>query len=419
MLCILVTVIDGLDFVAMGVVAPLMMRDIEFSHGQLGAILALTQIGAVIGALTLGKAADRFGRKRLIIISLLLIAVFTWLTAVAPSFEALAIVRFMVGVALTGALPATLALTSELAPERYRATIVAFAVAGFPMGAAIGSLAGGAIAEASGWQMVFYFGAALPLILAFVIHSILPESPRFLALNDNRARHIGPTMAKLVPGVDIDTLWEPISKSLAPASDQEQTRVPAEIRALFAKEFATPTLMLWALLFCSGVLSNVMLVWLPTIFDQAGLSVGYAARVVGAINIGAVLGMASAGRLLDGLGPRLTIGTAFLVAAAATATLGMFETAGYAVATAAVMGFFLGITTSAGYALSALIYPTAIRSTGVGGGAAALRIGTVVAPIVMPALLSFALPVPGIFAVIAGVPLLAAILASQFHSHRI
>ncbi|MCG8503898.1 MAG: MFS transporter, partial [Sphingomonadales bacterium] len=308
MLCILVAVIDGLDFVAMGVVAPLMMRDIEFSHGQLGAILALTQVGAAIGALTLGKAADRFGRKRLIIISLLLIALFTWLTAVAPSFEALAIVRFMVGLALTGALPATLALTSELAPERYRATIVAFAVAGFPLGAAIGSLAGGAIAEASGWQMVFYFGAALPLVLALVIHYILPESPRFLALTDNRARRIGPTMAKLVPGIDVDTLWEPISKLRAPASDQEQSRVPAEIRALFAKEFATPTLMLWALLFCSGVLSNVMLVWLPTIFDQAGLSVGYAARVVGAINIGAVLGMASAGRLLDGLGPRVTIG---------------------------------------------------------------------------------------------------------------
>ena len=183
-LCILVAVIDGLDFVAIGVVAPLMMRDIGFSHGQLGAILALTQIGAVIGALALGKAADRYGRKRLIIISLLLIAIFTWLTAVASSFVSLAAVRFLVGLALTGALPATLALVSELAPQRYRATIVALVVAGFPLGAGIGSLAGGVISEASGWKAVLpRRGAAVvagdcnPLRVAGVAALSCPQRP--------------------------------------------------------------------------------------------------------------------------------------------------------------------------------------------------------------------------------------------------
>ncbi len=413
-LCICVAIIDGFDFVAMGVVAPMMMRDLQFSHAELGAILALTQIGAAIGALALGKAADRFGRKRLIIISLLLIALFTWLTAVASSFEELLVVRFLVGLALTGALPATLALTSELAPARFRATIVSLAVAGFPMGAAIGSLAGGVIAETYVWQAVFYVGAALALALAAVIYVALPESPRFLALNDNRGQRMKAAMARLTPRVNVDTLWLPISKDKAPHSDVAQARTPASIRALFAREFSTPTIMLWTLLFCSGVLSNVTLVWLPTIFDQAGLSVGYASRIVGAINIGAVLGMASAGRILESVGPRLTIGAAFLVAAVATVLLGSAHAAGFAPAIAAIMGFFLGITTSAGYALSALIYPSAIRSTGVGGGAAALRIGTVVAPVIMPALLAFALSVQWTFVAIAFVPLLAGILASRF-----
>ncbi len=417
-LCVLVAVVDGLDFVAIGVVAPLMMQDMNLSAGQLGAILALTQIGAAIGALALGKAADRYGRKLLIIISLLLIAAFTWMTAVAKTFETLLVVRFLVGLALTGALPATLALTSELAPERYRATVVSLVVAGFPLGAAIGSLAGGVIAETIGWKAVFYFGAALPLILAVIIYYALPESPRFLALNDNRARYIGATMKRLVPNVDASTLWEPISKSLIPESERDQRRTPPEIRALFTAEFITPTMMLWTLLFCSGILSNVVLVWLPTIFNEAGYSVGYASRIVGAINIGAVLGMAAAGRILDSVGPRLTISMAFLVAAFATASLGLIEGTQLAILAAAVMGLFLGITTSAGYALSALIYPTAIRSSGVGGGAAALRIGTVAAPLIMPALLSFALPMKWTFASVAIVPFIAAAIASRFRNTR-
>ena len=89
-----------------------------------------------------------------------------------------------------------------------------------------------------------WFGAALPLLLAIVIHYALPESPRFLALNDHRSRHIGAVMAKLAPGVRVEKLWEPISKSLVPASEQGQSHGDASIGALFEKPFATPTTML-------------------------------------------------------------------------------------------------------------------------------------------------------------------------------
>jgi len=168
------------------------------------------------------------------------------------------------------------------------------------------------------------------------------------------------------------------------------------------------------MLFCSGVLSNVSLVWLPTIFDAASRDPLFAIQVGGAINIGAMLGMATAGRVLETFGARITIGIAFFVGACATAALGIANVVPIAVVIGALMGYFLGITTSAGYALSALIYPANLRGTGVGAAAAALRVGTLAAPLIIPIVLSYALSVRWTFMIIAIVPLSAALIASRF-----
>lgn len=415
-LCILITVVDGMDFVAIGIVAPLMMEELGLGAGQFGVILAMTQIGAVIGAVTLGRAADTYGRKLMIVISLCLISVFTLLTAVVTSYGALLTVRFMVGVALTGALPATLALCSELAPRKYRASVLALVVAGFPMGAAIGSIGGGQLALAYSWQSIFVVGAALPLLLALVVYVALPESPSFLARTDYRGIRIASVMRRLVPKVDTAKLWHSVPRRLLMDDDSGGG---ASVARLFEKGLTRPTLLLWSLLFCSGALSNVTLVWLPTIFAQDGFDIGYAAKVVGAINIGATIGMASAGRLLELIGPRVTVGLSFAIGAIATVGLGQADTIVFSASIGAVMGFFLGITTSSGYALSAILYPSAVRSTGVGAAAAALRIGTIIAPLVVPALLVLALPMASTFIAVAVVPALAAVIAMGFRKNPV
>lgn len=411
--CFLVAVIDGIDFVSIGVVAPLMREDIQMSTAQLGLVLALTQFGAVFGAVVLGRLADRWGRKPLMIGSLLLIALFTWLTAEAQSVAELAPIRFCVGIALTGALPATLAMCAELAPPRLRATVLALVVAGFPLGAAIGSIGGGTLALEYGWRAVFYAGALLPLGLAVLIAAAVPESPVFLAQTDHTGRRVEAALARYASPVDSSGLWRPLAKSERNPGEREPPGSGGAFGALFADGLARPTLMLWAMLFCSGVLSNVTLVWLPTIFDTAGRGVGYAAAVVGVVNIGATLGMATAGRLLELAGARLTVMVAFLVAATATLALGLAPTREAAMAAGGLLGFFLGITTSAGYALSALIYPVSARSTGVGAAAAALRIGTVAAPILIPMVLAVALPLTLTLALVAFVPALAALVAAR------
>ncbi len=414
-LCVLVTVVDGMDFVAIGIVAPLMSAKMGLTETQLGVVLGATQIGAAIGAVGLGRAADVYGRKTLLIVSLCLIAMFTLATAMATDFASLLTARFLVGIALTGALPATLAICSELAPVKYRATLLALVVAGFPLGAAIGNIAGGKLALALGWQSIFYAGAAIPLLLALIVSVAMPESPQFLARKDWRGTRVADVMRKLVPAIDPSTLWRPVTRRQM----DEETGGGGSFAQLFTNGRTRPTLILWAMLFCSGALSNVTLVWLPTIFDQANLSLDYAVTVGFAVNIGATVGMASAGRLMELIGPRVTVGSSFAVAAVATVALGQFDVIDRSIMAGAVMGFFLGITTSCGYSLATLLYPTSVRSTGAGAAAAALRIGTVVAPLLIPILINRAWPMSSTFVVVAIVPAIAAVIASRFRRPKV
>lgn len=414
-LCVLVAVIDGFDYVAIGVAAPLLTADLGLSVSQLGAVLALTQIGAAFGALALGRAADVFGRKSIIVLSLALIAAFTALTPFVQSFEALLFVRFLAGIALAGVLAPAIALASELAPVRRQAALVGVVVAGLPMGAAIGSFAGGGLAEAYGWRSIFLLGASLACVLAFVVNYALPESPRVLALIDNTGERIAATMRRLTPGVDTTRLWEPLPRAASSVSAVDDS---GSFNALFAPHFARASFMLIILLFCSGVLSNVMLAWMPTLLTQSGVDFGFAARVVGAVNVGSVIGMVAAGRALEIFGTRTTLGVAFCAAAVATLGLGWQSEGWGSLAAGAALGVFLGATTSAGYALASIIYPAQIRSTGVGLGTAALRVGTVCAPLIMPVLIGVGASKEWTLSLLAVLPLLAGLLAANFRNAR-
>jgi len=410
-LCVLVAVIDGFDFVAIGVAAPLLTAELRLSVPQLGAVLALTQVGAAMGALGLGKAADRFGRKTIIVLSLLLIALFTGLTPLAGRFATLLVIRFLAGVALAGVLAPAIALVSELAPARRQATLVGLVVAGLPLGAAIGSLGGAELAQAFGWRSIFALGAGLALAVAVLVWRALPESPRYLALADNTGRRLASTLRRLAPQVDAARLWEPLPGVRRDAS-VNSTRGPRD--GLFQGDLARTSVMLVILLFCSGVLSNVMLVWMPTILTRGGVDFAFAARVVGAVNIGSVVGMVIAGRALEIFGPRRTLGVAFCAAAGLTLSLGLQSGEVASLATGAALGVFLGATTSAGYALASLVYPSEIRSTGVGLGTAALRVGTVCAPLIMPVLIGLDVSKAWTLALLALLPLCAGLLAAGF-----
>src|SRR5579864_2115889 len=180
--CATVLFLDGFDTTAIGYVAPALAKEWHIGKSALGPVFSAGLFGLMIGALLFGPMADRVGRKKIIIFSTVAFGLGTLATAFVHDVDGLLAVRFLTGLGLGGAMPNTVAMTSEFNPRRRRATMVMIMFCGFSVGAALGGLLAAALIPQFGWRSVFVVGGIAPLLLVPVLALRLPESVRFLAL---------------------------------------------------------------------------------------------------------------------------------------------------------------------------------------------------------------------------------------------
>ena len=159
--------------------------------------------GLMIGALTLGPLADRVGRKKIIIFSTLAFGIGTLATAFIQDVNTLLVIRFLTGLGLGGAMPNTVAMTSEFNPHRRRATMVMIMFCGFSLGAALGGLLAAALIPQFGWRSVFVVGGVAPLLLVPILALRLPESVRFLALTGSANARVAELLAAINPKASV------------------------------------------------------------------------------------------------------------------------------------------------------------------------------------------------------------------------
>src|SRR5436305_3585447 len=171
--CAAVLFLDGFDTQAIGYVAPSLAREWSLTKGALGPVFSAGLFGLMIGALLLGPLADRIGRRKIIILCTLAFGLGTLATALVQDVNTLLVIRFLTGLGLGGAMPNTVAMTSEFSPHRRRATMVMVMFCGFSLGAALGGLLAAALIPQFGWRSVFVVGGAAPLLLLPIIASRL------------------------------------------------------------------------------------------------------------------------------------------------------------------------------------------------------------------------------------------------------
>jgi AAHS family 4-hydroxybenzoate transporter-like MFS transporter len=408
LICAAVALLDGIDNQSIGVAAPMMAPELGLNPTELGVIFSVAQVGATMGALGFGPFADRFGRKPAIFIATAIIALFTWLTAMSAGFGSLLAVRFMAGIGLAGAVPCILALSSEYAPLRLRGTMVSLIFAAYPLGAAIGGVLNAYLLANFTWHAVFYVGALLPLVMLIIIILFLPESIQFLLSRGGNEERIEKLARQLSGRAPVAT------PHLPPPAIMGSTPKPKGLRfgSLFAGGLVSATLLLWLIYFFTYATTKIMVVWLPSLLKEDGFDVPTAALVISAFNIGCTVGMAIAGRLVDRFGWGWTLAPALLIGAICVAALGLVGANTAAVMIiAALIGFFVGIGGSGAHAVAATLYPTEIRSTGIGCGMAASRFGQVISPVVVGAMLTAALSPKTIYLLLALMPLTAAVFA--------
>lgn len=139
-LCALVALLDGFDTRSIAFVAPVIAETWKVAPASFGPVFGAGLLGLTAGAFVLSPAADRIGRKAVIVFSIFIFGLFALLTAWADNIHNLLVLRFLTGIGLGGAMPNIIALTSEYAPARQRGTLITVMFCGFPFGSTIGGL---------------------------------------------------------------------------------------------------------------------------------------------------------------------------------------------------------------------------------------------------------------------------------------
>ncbi|HEV8362421.1 MAG TPA: 3-(3-hydroxy-phenyl)propionate transporter MhpT [Gemmatimonadaceae bacterium] len=361
-LCFAAALFDGLDIVAPGLVAPQLVSDFTLSPVQMGRLFSSSTVGLLLGALYGGWLADRIGRKRVLIASMITFGLMSLVTAFATTTPVLFIGRVLTGLGLGGALPNLIALSAEAGPPERRTTLVTLMYSGVPLGGAIGgaiTLWGGA---ADNWRILFYVGGIAPLLLAAALTFFLPESRLY-----QRAK----------------------SARVAATESQPSGRF---LSVLFGRSVARTTVLLWIAFFCTLLVLYLLVNWLPLLFVNAGYSRPDAAVATIVFNVGGGLGAIALGTMLDRGRKHVVMLASFIgMALSLLALLLAFRSQGVALSIAAAAAFAVGIfvigTQLALYGIAPNYYATAVRGTGVGAAVAAGRVGSIVGPLVAGSLL--------------------------------
>ena len=369
-LCGLIAMIDGFDTQAIAFVAPQIIGAWHVAPAAFGSVFGAGLLGGLVGALALGAAGDRLGRKATMSSAVLIFAAASLSTPFAQTVGELTALRFVTGIGLGGALPAFISLTSEYAPARLRSTLVGMMFCGFPLGAVLGGVASAAIIKAFGWKMVFTVGGALPLFILPVFLAVVPESVRYLALCGDRE-----AIARILQRLNVQAQWN--GKVGVPA---EESRSP--VSSLFRNGRGPTTLLLWSAFFLSLLLTYFLINWIPVLARGNGLDIEQAVLAVSMLNLGAVAGCVALGRLSDRFGAPGVIGAAYLAGALAIVAIGFVggsPTLLY-VATFVAGAFSIGAQMCT-VALCAVYYDTFLRATGIGWAMGIGRTGAIVGPV--------------------------------------
>ena len=375
----LVLVLDGFDLQIIGFVAPLLTSEFNVERAALAPVLAASLFGMAIGSFAIGPVGDRWGRRPALLGSVVLFGLTTLLGATSGSLWALAAWRFFTGIGLGGALPNAAALMAEFAPPRWRSQAISAAIIGVPLGGMIGAKIAEVVLEAYGWRALFVIGGALPLIVALGMHFLLPESPRYLATRRQRWSELASLLNRITRAKAYGSAEQRYVIDYVPGAS-------VGVRTLFSQDLWRDTLANWLVFASNSVAIYAFFSWSPVVLTAMGFDLTTAVRGSFYFNLAGILGAVANAWLIARMGSRVPVALMSAIAAAALFLLGLNSaaTTGDGAAPPPILWLMTGIA-AAGlginalqigmYAVSAHIYPTVCRSTGVGWALGVGRMG--------------------------------------------
>src|SRR5512139_916174 len=263
-LCALAAFFDGYDAQMLAMAIPLMADAFHVPPTAFAAAASGSLAGMAIGAMLLSPLADRFGRRPMLIVSLLILGSATLLAIQANGPSDIAVWRTVAGCGLGAVVPITIAIVADIAPAARRVTIVTLMASGFTIGAASSGLIAPWLSRHLGWQGLFGYGGIMPLAIAVLCYFGIPES-----------------------------------RPAAAGAPQPQPDAAARVAALFAPQYRWRTLFLWFLTALNLFANYGLFSWLPTLLVQNGWTLAAASRVTSFLAIGGLTGCYLVSTLAD------------------------------------------------------------------------------------------------------------------------
>jgi MFS transporter, AAHS family, 4-hydroxybenzoate transporter len=367
---------DGYDIGALSYAQPELQKLWHIPSNGFSTVASASLVGILFGAPLLGLWGDRLGRRSAIIAGSVIYGLSSLAVVWSHNLFQVEVLRFITGVGLGGLMPNTIALNSELAPKRMRATLVTLMFSGITLGGSGSGLVAAGLMPRFGWTVIFLVGGIAPLIIAACLAFALPESVKYLVLRPKRREELLSTLRRMRPELALS----PDTRFITEPSAAGQGSTGVE--QIFAGGLAVITPLLW-ICFATALMSNFFLnSFLPLIFRNSGMPADQATLAATLYHVGGTVGGVLMAMLLDRFG-FLMVALLFAVAVPAIASLGLVPTTFAmlaplaSLAGLAVLGAQFGNNAAAG-----LLYPTATRAKGVGLALGVGRFGAIAGPLI-------------------------------------
>lgn len=407
LICWFLTIFEGFDIVVYGTVVPSLLhyKPWHLNPAQAGTIGSVIVLGMLFGALCVGPLADLFGRRKTVILNLLVFSISLFLCGLAPTPLLFSVFRFIGGLGLGGIIPTTAAITVEYAPTRWRSTAYTVMFTGYGFGGIIAAGLAIFLIPSFGWQVMFYLNALACLLAVPLAFWLLPESIGFLLAKNRRAE-----AERLAQRLHIPLNSEGIQlaeREIVAARSASGWKI---ILQLFSRDYLLPTILFALLSFFGLYMIYGVNTWLPQLMALSGYSLTSSLLFLLVLNVGNIIGNVIAGTAADRFGSKAVCITLFTLGAVSFFLLSFH----WSILVAYILVVFVGNgSLGAQNIVNAYIvksYPTNIRASAMSWAIGLGRAGAIFGPIMLGLFQTwhvslqwsfYALAIPGILSVIA------------------
>ncbi|WP_410769079.1 MFS transporter [Fontibacillus sp. BL9] len=351
---------DAMDVGIISFIAAALAAEWSLTPQQTGFFTSINSVGMAFGAAIAGIMADKYGRKAVLLWTLLIFSIASGLSAAATGFAVLCVLRFIAGFGLGGELPVASTLVSESVAAKDRGKMVVLLESFWAAGWILSALIAYFVIPEYGWQTAFLIGA-IPALYALYLRKSIQDPPRFAEVKERRL----------------------------------------SVRERFVSVWTGPhrrsTIMLWILWFTVVFSYYGMFLWLPNVMMLKGFSLVKSFEYVLIMTLAQLPGYFTAAYFIEKFGRKFVLVVYLLLTAASAAWFGNATSEGMLIAAGICLSFFNLGAWGGMYAYTPELYPTRVRSTGVGMAASFGRVGGIIGPYLVGMLVARQFSIGSIF----------------------